>query len=57
MHDIPYMLSSKFGPEVVASMASLTLEIKRIFETSKNIIPIGIQVIVQRRSVIRFINS
>ena len=46
MHDIPYMLSSKFGPEIVASMASLTLEIRRIFETSKKMIPIGIQVIV-----------
>lgn len=46
MHDIPYMLSSKFGPEIVASMASLTLEIKKIFENSKQMIPIGIQVIV-----------
>lgn len=54
MHDIPYMLSSKFGPEIVASIASLTLEIKRVFENSKKMIPIGIQVNIPQ-SVIRLL--
>jgi membrane complex biogenesis BtpA family protein len=45
MHDIPYIKSSKFGPEVVASMTAVTSEIQKVLRKSKKKIPIGIQVL------------
>lgn len=42
MHDIPYIKSSKFNPEVVASMTAVTSEIQKIL---KQQIPVGIQVL------------
>jgi uncharacterized protein len=42
MHDIPYIKSSKFSPEVIASMTAVTSEIQKIL---KNQIPVGIQVL------------
>lgn len=45
MHDIPYIKSSKFGPEVVASMTAVTGEIQQIICQSKKKIPVGVQVL------------
>lgn len=42
MHDIPYIKSSKFGPDVVASMTASIKEIKSVF---KRKIPVGVQVL------------
>jgi membrane complex biogenesis BtpA family protein len=42
MHDIPYVKSTKFGPEVVASMTSAALEVKKLCRAN---IPVGIQVL------------
>lgn len=42
MHDIPYIKSSNFNPEVVASMTAVTSEIQSIL---KQQIPVGIQVL------------
>lgn len=43
MHDIPYIKSSNFGPEVVASMTAVTSEIQQVLKQSK--IPVGIQIL------------
>lgn len=40
MHDIPYVKSEHFGPEITASMTAAALEIKRLVKC-----PIGIQVL------------
>lgn len=45
MHDIPYVKSNKFGPEVTAAMTSVTKEIQNVLAESKRRIPIGIQVL------------
>lgn len=45
MHDLPYVKSSRFGPEVVASMTAVTLEVQKILAASKRKIPVGIQVL------------
>lgn len=42
MHDIPYIKSSKFGPEVVASVSAATREVQSVL---KRKIPVGIQVL------------
>lgn len=42
MHDIPYIQSSKFGPEVVSAMTSVTVEIQKVL---KRKMPIGVQVL------------
>ena len=42
MHDIPYIKSSKFGPEIVASMTSVVSEIQSVL---KRKIPLGVQVL------------
>lgn len=41
MHDIPYIKSNKFGPEIVASMATVASEVKRICK----LLPCGVQVL------------
>jgi membrane complex biogenesis BtpA family protein len=40
MHDIPYVKSEHFGPEITASMTAAAMEIKRILKC-----PIGVQVL------------
>lgn len=45
MHDIPYVKSSKFGPEVVASMTAVTSEVQRIVQQATRKIPVGVQVL------------
>lgn len=42
MHDIPYIRSSKFGPEVVAGMTAVASEVQQIIGKT---IPVGIQVL------------
>lgn len=42
MHDIPYVRSSKFGPEIVASMTAVASEVQRVI---KGKIPMGVQVL------------
>jgi uncharacterized protein len=42
MHDIPYVKSDKFGPEIVAGMTAVTGEVQKILNHK---IPIGIQVL------------
>jgi predicted TIM-barrel enzyme len=41
MHDTPYVQDKNIGPEIVASMTAVALEIKRIVPKE---LPIGIQV-------------
>lgn len=45
MHDIPYVKSSKFGPEVVASMTAVTSAIQQVLKSEKKNFPVGIQVL------------
>lgn len=45
MHDIPYVQRRKFGPEVVAAMTAVTVEIKKVLQDSSCNIPVGIQVL------------
>ena len=45
MHDIPYVKSSKFGPEVVASMTAVTSAIQQVLKKENKNIPVGIQVL------------
>lgn len=45
MHDIPYIKSARFGPEIVAAMTAATIEIKKIIEQSNQNIPLGVQVL------------
>lgn len=45
MHDIPYVKSSKFGPEIVASMTAVTLEVQKVLSGLKRRIPVGLQVL------------
>lgn len=45
MHDIPYVKSSKFGPEVVAAMTRVAVEVQNVLHQSKSDIPVGIQVL------------
>jgi uncharacterized protein len=45
MHDIPYIKSDKFGPEIVASMTSAALEVRKVCDTLKTYMPVGIQVL------------
>lgn len=45
MHDIPYVKSSKFGPEVVASMTAVTSLVQQVLSQEKRKIPVGIQVL------------
>ncbi|KAG5679417.1 hypothetical protein PVAND_008984 [Polypedilum vanderplanki] len=42
MHDIPYVKSDKFGPEIVSSMTAAAIEVKNLCDSK---IPIGIQVL------------
>lgn len=42
MHDIPYVQNENIGPEVIASMARVSQEIKQILPTT---IPCGLQVL------------
>lgn len=42
MHDIPYIKSSKFGPEVVASMTAVASQVQKVL---RNKIPVGVQVL------------
>lgn len=42
MHDIPYVKSNKFGPEIVAGMTTVAVEVQKIL---KQKIPVGIQVL------------
>jgi membrane complex biogenesis BtpA family protein len=41
MHDIPYVKSTSFGPEIVASMTAAAVEVKKLCSH----IPVGIQVL------------
>lgn len=43
MHDIPYVQEQKLGPETVANMTRLTLEIKKIIPST--MMSIGIQIL------------
>lgn len=43
MHDIPYLQEQQLGPETIASMARLSLEIRKIIPTQTT--PIGIQIL------------
>lgn len=45
MHDIPYVKSSKFGPEIVAAMTRVAVEVQGVLHQSKSKIPVGIQVL------------
>jgi membrane complex biogenesis BtpA family protein len=45
MHDIPYIKSNKFGPEIVATMTTAALEVKKLCYRKKRNFPIGIQVL------------
>lgn len=45
MNDIPYIKSNKFGPEIVATMTTAALEVKKLCYRSKSNFPIGIQVL------------
>lgn len=42
MHDIPYVKSSKFGPEVVASMTAVATEVQKVLRQK---IPVGVQIL------------
>lgn len=41
MHDVPYVQSKHFGPEITATMSRICTELKKIIPKNK---PIGIQV-------------
>jgi uncharacterized protein len=45
MFDIPYIKSSRFGPEVVATMTAATIEVKKVLEQARTNIPLGVQVL------------
>lgn len=45
MHDLPYVKSSQFGPEVIASMTAVTAEVQRVLLQEKRNVPVGIQVL------------
>lgn len=43
MHDVPYVQSEKLGPETVACMTRVAVEVKQVLKDTK--IPCGVQVI------------
>lgn len=45
MHDIPYIKSSRFGPELVASMTAVASAIQQVLKSEQKNIPVGIQVL------------
>lgn len=45
MHDIPYVKSLKFGPEIVASMTAVTSAIHDLLKSEKMKMPVGVQVL------------
>lgn len=42
MHDVPYVQAKKLGPEIVATLAKVAVEMRRIMPTY---FPCGLQVI------------
>lgn len=45
MHDIPYVKSSKFGPEVVAAMTAVASAVQQVVKIERKNIPVGIQLL------------
>lgn len=45
MHDVPYVKSNRLGPETVAVMSRVTLEVKQIFLAARKPVPFGLQIL------------
>lgn len=45
MHDLPYAMSKRVGPETVAAMTRFCISAKRIFHSPKNPSLMGIQIL------------